>query len=277
MSGKRFVALVICLPLLVAAARAQSSPRSLSLGVDVYGGYATAVGGGFEDPQVLPHHTAGWLNDVHDGGTFGAQVSLGLPFGLRPYVGYQQGAFPERSTNAVLWQNIYGQDFQRSGSVITTHQVTNRLRSLVLGLQAALSLPGRAWQPFVSAEVRRHDLTSRTTVAGYGENFWTFAGPRSGAFTGHSDMTTRQAWGGSIGAGMAIAVGPFHLVPELKYVSTTTHVAQRQARWTMTPDDPNLRQSAMTIKPTVPEGQNIHHRYLTFQLGLRYDLQVFKW
>lgn len=245
--------------------------RTVGLAIDLYTSYAVIDKDGFNDPKVLFGHDYGWLNDVRDGSIFEGKLSLRLPLGIHPYIGYHFGILRESGANSTLWRNIYGQDFDNNFET-KDYEIKYWVYGRNIGIAyEAYWLKWRV-KPYILVEQRTENFRAETRIEGSAEDVsWSPEEQIEGTFSGQSDLQTETATGYGVGIGFKIPVGNFSLVPEVKYVSANTKISRRYLELWVTSADGSFRRGFGGWS-TIPDGQSIKHQYLEIVLGISYNL-----
>ncbi len=252
----------------------QIKERAWGVGVELSGGYADIAGDGFKDPNPAPNRRIahGFLDQVHQGVLWSGKILFYLPYGFKIYSDYEIGSFKEKNVTPLLWQRIYGQDFENNFDQ-RDYSILNQTRGLVFGVSFTPVKLKKRFQPFGVMEIRKHWLRSTTTLEGEAFNFWSIFGPETGRFSGSSLMYTDKPFALAFGVGLEILLPwRFSLTPAWKMISTETKIIKRTIEYTITPREGNVEWSRTSGDLDILDGQGVKLKYREFRLGIRYRI-----
>ena len=137
-------------------------------------------------------------------------------------------------------------------------------------------------KPYLMGEIRTESFRSETRLKGFAEVAQGLCCLISGPFEGESILEAETVYGYGIGLGVHIPMsrlgvslpfGSLSILPEVKYVSAPdAQIERREFSWVIRPVAEEIVHSEHKGFLDVLDGQTIDHRYLSFRLGLRYDL-----
>ncbi len=252
-----------------AIAQLEAKPFRIALQSNL--GFAIAAPNGFLDKASSTANKAfGWLNQVITGSNKSIQIVVYLPFNLRLYGGIHSSNFPERNADALLWKNIFLQDFYNNFEY-ERHQIKNKVTGKTFGIAYSIKSNGKL-TPYFFAELRKEKLKSETFLRGVAFNFVSIGGLLNGVFEGNSILLTKEAFGFGAGFGFEIPFWRFVILPEIKYVSTISKIIERRVEYIIYNSKPNVNFTKITGDLTIGEDQKINIQYLEFGVGLRFIL-----
>lgn len=277
-----FFLLLVGFAYITVPALAQRGP--VGVGLEVHGAYLSMTDGSFQDPKpdtdrLIAH---GWLNDVSRGVAVEGRVSIRLPWGIRPYVGYHRGQPRESAPNHELWRQIYGgvPDFE-NGFTEHDSDVDIRTEGWSAGLMYEPHWLYWPVKPYLIGEIRTESFRSETRLKGFAEVAEGLCCLISGPFEGESILEAETVYGYGVGLGVHVPVkdlgvtfpfGHLSIVPEIKYVSVpNAQINRREFRWVVLPVAEEIVRSEFEGFLDILDGQTIDHRYVAFRLGLRYE------